>query len=111
MQDLSNLKFEAYDADFNRSLTAAKTLSSLDQVRTGHTAALLNCPAKLVKVHTRQATRTRRCLHMDNAVHCWTTTRGHWHLQEPKPAAHAVCQPTALLPSGRTNVRPIQLGK
>lgn len=34
VQDLSHLKFDAYDADFNRTLAAAKTLSSLDEVRT-----------------------------------------------------------------------------
>lgn len=32
-QDLSHLRFEAYDADFNRTLAAAKTLRSLDEVR------------------------------------------------------------------------------
>ena len=31
-QDLSHLKFEEYDAEFNRTLAAAKTLSSLDEV-------------------------------------------------------------------------------
>ncbi len=32
-QDLSHLRFEAYDTDFNRTLAAAKTLRSLDEVR------------------------------------------------------------------------------
>lgn len=32
-QDLSHLRFEAYDADFNRTLAAAETLRSLDEVR------------------------------------------------------------------------------
>jgi hypothetical protein len=33
-QDLSHLKFDAYDADFNRTLAAASTLGSLDEVCT-----------------------------------------------------------------------------
>ena len=31
-QDLSRLRFEAYDADFNRSLAAASTIGNLDEV-------------------------------------------------------------------------------
>lgn len=35
IQDLSRLKSEAYDADFNSSLTAAQTLGNIDEVLAG----------------------------------------------------------------------------